>query len=352
MENGLSEQSPGVVRDRDWPADGLEAVDQCPVCGARERSPAVTDMLDGFFSAPGRWTLQRCGKCASGYLDPRPTPATIGVAYAGYYTHQATRPSIRSGLVRRIYFAIVDLYVKGRYLPASPLATAIAAGIRIFAYPVANRQDSRHRWLDRFRPGASLLDAGCGNGSFLKIARGLGWTVEGFDLDEQAVETARGAGVRAHVGVMATLEGVLQGPYDAITMNHVVEHLYDPKRDLERAYQRLKPGGLLFLETPNIDALNLQIFGMHWRGLEAPRHLVLFSPASLAGLLTTLGFVDIKFRRHVAFSGMYEASSQAEAAFQRAEHPRRASLWDRLRGNLASKERLEFITLTARRPAD
>ena len=352
MGKRVSEQAAGAIWERDWPVDGLESVDQCPVCGSRDKSPAVVGMLDNvFFAAPGRWTLQRCGQCASAYLDPRPTPATIGAAYASYYTHDAARIPSRKGLVRRVYFAIVDLYVKGRYRRSGGLARGAAALIGLIAHPLANRQDSRHRWLDRFAPGLSLLDAGCGNGGFLSIARGLGWDVEGFDLDERAVATAQNAGVRAHVGTLASLAEVLNGPYDAITMNHVIEHVYDPKLDLQRAYGLLRPGGMLFVETPNIDALNLRRFGIHWRGLEAPRHLVLFNPASLARLLGEIGFEQVKVRRHVVFNGMYKDSSRAEAAFEGAASPRRASLLQRVHGALVGKARLEFITVTARRPA-
>jgi len=347
----VAEPSSDAIWERDWPAGGLEAVDACPVCGSRDRSPAVVGMIDNvFFVAPGRWTLQRCGGCGSAYLAPRPTAETIGAAYASYYTHTPASPRGRAGLARRLYFAVADLYVKGRYLRSGPLARLAAALIAVFLQPLANRQDHRHRWMDPHRDGMSVLDAGCGNGEFLAVARGLGWEVEGFDLDERAVEAARNAGVRARVGTLESLAGELNGPYDTITMNHVIEHVYDPRRDLERAFQLLKPGGLLYVETPNIDALNLQTFGIHWRGLEAPRHLVLFSPHSLSRLLRDLGYTDVRVRRRDVFSGLYELSSRAEAAFKGSANPRRASLLQKLRGSFASKARLEFITVTARKP--
>jgi len=52
---------------------------------ARYFTPGLTDRA--FFCAPGQWTVYRCTECGSGYLDPRPTPASISQAYVNYCTH-------------------------------------------------------------------------------------------------------------------------------------------------------------------------------------------------------------------------------------------------------------------------
>ncbi|MEN3036859.1 MAG: class I SAM-dependent methyltransferase [Candidatus Methanosuratincola petrocarbonis] len=69
--------------------------------------------------------------------------------------------------------------------------------------------------------------------------------------------------------------------FDAITMNHVIEHVPDPIGTLKECCRVLKPGGKLVVVTPNIGSMGYQVFGEHWRGLEVPRHLHLFSPRSL-----------------------------------------------------------------------
>ena len=75
----------------DWPEDGLETVSRCPVCGGSRRQLVHADLRDRVFRcAPGKWYLQECGDCGSAYLDPRPTPATIGLAYKVYCTHAPT----------------------------------------------------------------------------------------------------------------------------------------------------------------------------------------------------------------------------------------------------------------------
>jgi hypothetical protein len=55
----------------------------------------------------------------------------------------------------------------------------------------------------------------------------------------------------------------------------------------------LAPGGRLWLETPNIDSYGYREFGPHWRGLEAPRHLVMFGPRSLEIALRRAGFAAV-----------------------------------------------------------
>ena len=89
--------SRGGVLAADWPADGLEHVPACPVCGSVERKPVHEGVADwSFGAAPGLWRHVRCLSCDSLLLDPRPTRQTLGLAYATYYTHEG--PGSISGI--------------------------------------------------------------------------------------------------------------------------------------------------------------------------------------------------------------------------------------------------------------
>jgi hypothetical protein len=70
----------------------------------------------------------------------------------------------------------------------------------------------------------------------------------------------------------------------------VIEHIADPIRSLEICHRLLRPGGVLSLTTPNLASLGHSLFGRDWIGLDAPRHLVLFTPDSLARCLGRIGF--------------------------------------------------------------
>src|SRR2546429_396623 len=102
---------------REWPAEGLEAVPLCPVCGCQERNVLLNDLVDNVFHvAPGKWTLKRCLGCHSAYLDPRPTVETIGAAYEIYYTHwTAASSDQQSGLVQRIRRSVANGYRNYRF---------------------------------------------------------------------------------------------------------------------------------------------------------------------------------------------------------------------------------------------
>jgi 2-polyprenyl-3-methyl-5-hydroxy-6-metoxy-1,4-benzoquinol methylase len=148
--------------------------------------------------------------------------------------------------------------------------------------------DLELRYLPRSWPGARLLDVGFGAGAFLRWASAAGWQAVGIDPDPIAVAAARETGLRVYQGSIEQTPP--EAPFDVITANHVVEHVHDPRRMLERVHDLLKPGGLVWIETPNLSSVGHQIFGAAWLGLDPPRHLVLFTRSRLHDLLTALGF--------------------------------------------------------------
>jgi SAM-dependent methyltransferase len=286
-----------------WPAGGTECVSNCPVCGSFENTPMHGDLSDLTFNvAPGTWAMVRCNDCRSGYLDPRPTAATIGLAYTNYYTHADTGEN-NDGGIAKFRRGIASSYANGK------LGTHFAGEI-MFGHVFTWFLPRLRRYLDvRYRrhlPDAHragnyrrLLDVGCGNGEFLACASALGWLAEGIDIDPAAVAAALTAGYSAKV---TDLNDPLLKPesYDQITLSHVIEHMAAPREQLKRCLDLLSPNGRLWLQTPNIDSVGHNVFGAAWRGLEPPRHLVLFNRPALQEMLSDVGFVDIEFKAHPA----------------------------------------------------
>ncbi|MBI2811084.1 MAG: class I SAM-dependent methyltransferase [Candidatus Melainabacteria bacterium] len=82
---------------------------------------------------------------------------------------------------------------------------------------------------------------------------------------------------------------------------HVIEHVADSKAFAKRAFEVLKPGGILLLETPNIDSLDARIFRQHhWGGYHFPRHWVFYSADSITSMVKELGFDVVEIRYHPA----------------------------------------------------
>jgi SAM-dependent methyltransferase len=281
----------------EWPPASLERVLTCPVCKSEDRTVMHAQLIDDtFHAAPGHWMMQRCSACGSGYLDPRPTADSIGAAYVQYYTHAAgprvSGPGLKAALrglanrVTRAYFASLrDRTPAGN----SPLDTFLAAALRSLPF-CRELIDAQYRHLRRPEPGSDrLLDIGCGNGEFLARARDLGWQVEGVDFDPKAVAAARAAGLEVRIGSIESYSRVRE-QFDVVTCSHVIEHVYDAHQLVATIHQILKPGGRLWVETPNIESAGHAVFGKSWRGLEAPRHLCIFNFRTLSKLLVDAGF--------------------------------------------------------------
>src|SRR5438067_9223839 len=85
---GFTKASPPKPWLENWPDEGLQSVKVCPICDSGKRIQLYSNLIDKVFrTAPGRWTLYQCQGCSSAYLDPRPTPESIHLAYKNYYTH-------------------------------------------------------------------------------------------------------------------------------------------------------------------------------------------------------------------------------------------------------------------------
>ena len=295
-----------------WPEGGLESVKQCPVCGNEQRTLLYEGLTDRVFrTAPGRWTLHQCVSCGSAYLDPRPNQATIGLAYGSYYTHDGQdHPTIRRiGPLRTLLHDWLNGYINACYgLNRQPASTLGRWMIPLFP-PIRAAADTECRHLTRPPAGGgALLDIGCGNGRFLMLAQEMGWNAEGIDFDSKAVETALERGLVVRQGGIEILSKE-QEKYDVITLSHVIEHVPDPLNLLRSIYRLLKPGGSLWLETPNLASLGHQRFRENWRDLDPPRHLILFTPDSLRLALEQAGFKVIKqYWRGMVLYAIFAAS--------------------------------------------
>jgi SAM-dependent methyltransferase len=178
--------------------------------------------------------------------------------------------------------------------------------------------------------GARVLDIGCGNGRVMMQLRSVGWEVRGVEPDPKSAAHARIAGLDVRTGLLEP-GAWPEGHFDAITTNHVIEHLHDPVGILRTCAQVLKPGGQISIATPNFVSRGHQIFGRDWLALDVPRHLVLFTPSSLRKALEGSGFQPESALR---------LEPDAKEIFQRSMHVRY--------GNDPIRERASLLPIKAR----
>lgn len=341
-----------------WPSSDLETISACPICGDAGRSVLFEGLTDRVFAvAGGEWNLYKCAKCGSAYLDPRPTPSSIGRAYGSYFTHVAEDHPIvrRKGILRSALHDLVNGYQNVRYGTKKPSAAPLGRWLLPLLPPLRAAADAECRHMPKAPDsGGRLLDVGCGNGGFLLLARQAGWQVEGLDFDAAAVRTAQSRGLDVHHGNVELLVD-RDGFYDFITLSHVIEHVHQPLKMLQHLHGLLRPGGVLWLETPNIASLGAEQFANNWRALEPPRHLALFNSSSLRESLHLAGFRSLKQHWHgMSIFGVFsqsDALARNEAclgASYRGRPPFNALLAEFR--EWARPDRREFLTFTARKP--
>jgi 2-polyprenyl-3-methyl-5-hydroxy-6-metoxy-1,4-benzoquinol methylase len=338
----------------DSPTIERESVPSCPVCGTRDRRILYEGLEDDLFSVPGSWSLYRCLGCRAAYLDPRPAAASIALAYRQYYTHAAANPEVPSavpvGTTARIKVRLRNGYLAETFgLPLTPRFKFARRIVPLFFPRHRIAFDTSVRHLPLPRPGARLLDVGCGGGGFLAHARGLGWDVTGTELDPVAAALAVDQGIPVVQRPLAEA-GFASGWFEAVTMNHVIEHLHEPAATLREIFRILTPGGLLWISTPNLDSpLRLRL-GRCWRGLEAPRHLILFCRAALRHLVKDAGFVRLSWPTMYPLTRWMLDNSSAH----RARPPRRTPLDIRLLelGSMLTQRLSEQLVVLAAKPGE
>jgi 2-polyprenyl-3-methyl-5-hydroxy-6-metoxy-1,4-benzoquinol methylase len=283
-------------REKMWLHDALEELGCCPICQESKRVLLHDELTDDMISATDRWKLYMCANCSSVYLDPRPKLQNIGNAYLNYFTHQPTVDFAPKGVFASIKKNLCESYSLFKY--SGQKEHHLKSQLFQILFPLRRYEyDAMKARHLPCTPGLKLLDIGCGNGAFLHFARERGWIVEGIDFDSKAVETARSLGIQVEQGGVEKY-GALSEQFDYITLSHVIEHVHDPAALLAACKRLLKPGGALWLETPNISSLGHKIFGAAWRGLEPPRHLYLFSEKSISSCLKNAGFSKIEIKYH------------------------------------------------------
>lgn len=289
-------ESHSVQGSSTWPQDGLERVKICPVCSSERRHLLHKDLSDKVFKcAPGSWDMFQCQACRSTYLDPRPTVSTIGMAYTTYFTHsQSVQDDYRDlGFLRRLKRALANGYRNKRFGTNLHPSTKLGVVFAYFSPGFRNLLDAERRCIPFGGRGHRLLDVGCGNGDFLLLASQAGWEVVGLEPDPKAAQAARSHGIDVRQDSIESLDPAIES-FDGITLSHVIEHMHDPVAALRHCYALLKPNGWIWIETPNVDAQGHESFGPAWRGLEPPRHLVLFNRPSLFDLLRSIGFSELE----------------------------------------------------------
>lgn len=108
----------------------------------------------------------------------------------------------------------------------------------------------RAQFADRAPESLSVLDIGCGSGSFLRAARAAGARAAGLELDPVGLKACRVAGLEVSSGSLFDV-GVPEGPWDVVTFWDVLDHLEHPGEAIRIVAREMRPGGLVVLRGRN-----------------------------------------------------------------------------------------------------
>ncbi|MGQ9684468.1 MAG: class I SAM-dependent methyltransferase [Anaerolineae bacterium] len=240
----------------------------CNLCGADDARLLYPDTLDGD-QRSGRPERFRCTSSGYGRHHRIVQCRRCGLVYAS--------PRGGDDAIRQNYEQVVDeLYMEerhGRVLTFRRNFRPLQALLRGVSSP-------------------RLLDVGCHIGVFVEIAAQAGWEAWGVEPSHWAAEEARRRGLRVLTGTLATAD-LPERSFDAVTLWDVVEHLTDPRADLQRIQRLLKPGGIVCIHTIDIGAALPRLLGPRWPWL-MEMHLTYFSRATLARMLQETGFTVLR----------------------------------------------------------
>ena len=141
-----------------------------------------------------------------------------------------------------------------------------------------------------------VFDIGCGRGEWLELMSEIGFEAYGCDIDEGMLRACYERGLSAtKQEAVSFLKSLPDESHVVISAFHVIEHIsFDDLRTLvSESLRVLKPGGLLILETPNIENINVAANNFYLD----PTHKRPIPPLMLSYLPEYYGFKRVKLLR-------------------------------------------------------
>jgi 2-polyprenyl-3-methyl-5-hydroxy-6-metoxy-1,4-benzoquinol methylase len=143
--------------------------------------------------------------------------------------------------------------------------------------------------MEIYRKNNTIIDVGCGKGWFLLEARKRGWDVYGTEFSDEAIKVCKENGIKMEKGDLnASAFGSVK--FDIVFSSEVIEHVNNPVTQFEQMFEILRPGGLLYLTTPNFNCYLRYKYKANYTIIEYPEHLSYYTKSTMHLGLTNAGF--------------------------------------------------------------
>lgn len=134
-----------------------------------------------------------------------------------------------------------------------------------------------------------ILEIGSSTGLMLKLFKKMGWDVLGIEISKKAGEFARKQGIATLITPFEMVN-LPKKSFEAIVLNHTLEHLEKYEGVLEKVNGLLVSEGIIFIDVPNFGGLSAKILGRHWPYLLPFEHYWHFTFKSLSRILRKNNF--------------------------------------------------------------
>ena len=243
----------------------MNPINDCPVCGDSQNFTFLKSR--NFRINEEKFDVKECNNCSMRFTSPLPSEEEIGEYYhaENYVSHTGTKKGLTNKL---FHFA--------RYFTLR----------------------SKFNLVNKYAKGEKMLDIGAGNGVFLDFVKEKNWEVSGIELDTNSRERIeKNLGQKIATTVHENNESE---HYDAITMWHVLEHVYNLKKDIPAIKSKLKKDGVFIVAVPNCDSYDAEFYKEYWAAYDLPIHLYHFRPKNVKDLfeqfdMEVIGMKPMKF---------------------------------------------------------
>jgi 2-polyprenyl-3-methyl-5-hydroxy-6-metoxy-1,4-benzoquinol methylase len=150
-------------------------------------------------------------------------------------------------------------------------------------------------FFEKQRVNNTIIDIGAGDGHFIGLAQQNNWKAYATEFDDTSVKLCQEKGVTVHKG---KLDAKQYAPnyFDVIYSSEVIEHINNPVEEIENFHHILREGGLVYVTTPNFNALSRRILKHKWNIFNYPEHLSYYTPKTLTKLFTEHGFRKVQIQ--------------------------------------------------------
>jgi 2-polyprenyl-3-methyl-5-hydroxy-6-metoxy-1,4-benzoquinol methylase len=164
--------------------------------------------------------------------------------------------------------------------------------------------EKRFNIVKRFKKKGRVLDVGTSTGAMLDIFARHGWECWGVEPSKNAkVAISKGYKI---INTEFESANIPNGYFDAIVLNHTLEHMKNPVLVLEKVRKLLKKGGIVLVDVPNFGSLSEAIKKEKWPYILPEEHTYHFTETTLRKLFKYSGF---KVLHTESRSGIFESAN-------------------------------------------